>query len=166
GLKKGEEAPRRKASPPAAGGHPQPRVMKWPLPSASDCSISSFLGCDIQRKSCGSRRVELGRRRRDIVQVGVSARLEHSSIEQERGPCPKTGCVHAGGGRPRTESRIIQLALCQRAAVNAVIEVATSYQHLFVLKHRSCVSLPALEHAAGCRPSAGGRVVQLCRGDR
>src|SRR5207249_4428414 len=52
------------------------------------------------------------------------------------------------------------------AGVNTVIEISPSYQYLAVLEHRGGLSLAALQHAAGCRPSTGERVVHLCGGDR
>src|SRR4030095_16593505 len=102
----------------------------------------------------------------DTGEVGVAARLEHPSIAQEHGPCSVSGCAHACGDRPGADRRIIQLALGQKTGVNTVVVVAPSYQHLPVLEHCGCMSLPALEHAAGCCPGASGRIVKLCGSDR
>src|SRR5207248_7050929 len=103
--------------------------------------------------------VELDCRSRVTCEVGIAACLEHPSVTQEHGPCPVTRCAHAGGDRPGADSRIIQLALRQKTGVNTVVVIASSYQHLSVLEQRSRKSLPALEHAAGCRPGTCSRVV-------
>src|ERR1051326_2423014 len=103
---------------------------------------------------------------RNPGKAGAPPRLEHPSIMKEDRSCTVAWRSHAGSDRPRAKGRIIQLALGQKTGVNTVVVITTGYQHLPILEHRRCVSLPALEHAAGCCPKTCSRVVQLCRGNR
>ena len=81
------------------------------------------------------------------------------------------GEVHRPGGRPGPSGRVVKLGAGQRIAEPASQvrgAVSSGDEHVAVAQQRSGRTVPGRGHAAGQRPGAGGRVVQLGarQGDR